>query len=50
MISNENFINNNIVELIEVYKFCFCYFSIRLSLNNSKFEFQNMRTLYKTLG
>jgi len=40
MIPNEKVINCEVVELIEMYKFCFRHFSIPLYLNNSKFKFK----------
>ena len=50
MISNENVINNKVVEIIKIYNFYFGHFFIRLCLNNSKFEFQNMRASNIFLG
>ena len=34
MILNGKVINNEVVELIEIYKFCFVHISIRLYLND----------------
>ena len=50
MISNENVINNKVVEIIKIYNIYFGHFFIRLCLNNSKFEFQNMRASNIFLG
>jgi hypothetical protein len=43
MISNKNVINYKVVDIIEIYNFGFGAFSMWFCLNNSKFEFQNMR-------
>ena len=50
MISNENVINNKVVEIIKIYNFYFDHFFVQLCLNNSKFEFQNMRASNIFLG
>ena len=50
MISNKNIINNKVVEIIKIYNFYFGHFFIRLCLNNSKFEFQNIRASNIFLG
>ena len=50
MILNGEVINNEVVELIKIYKFCFVHISIRLYLNDWKFEFQNMKTSNRILG
>jgi hypothetical protein len=39
MIPNEKVINCKVIELNEMYKFCFGHFSIPLYSNNSKFKF-----------
>jgi hypothetical protein len=41
---NKKVVNNKLTELIEVYNFYFDYFSIRLCLNDTKFEFHNTRS------
>ncbi len=43
MISNGKVTKTKVVELIEVQNFYFGYFSIRLYLNNLKFEIQGLR-------
>jgi hypothetical protein len=50
MVSNAKVVNKKVVEIIEVYNFCFGPFSIQVRLGNSKFEFPNMRTLKRILG
>jgi hypothetical protein len=50
MTSNGKVIILKVVELIQIYNFCFDHFSIRHCLDNLKFEFQNMRTSNRILG
>ena len=50
MISNWKVSNNKILRLIEIYNLYFIHFSISLCSNNSKFEFQNLRTFKIILG
>ena len=49
MIMNVKVINYKFLELTEIYNFCFDCFLIRICLNHSKFEFQNIRTSNKIL-
>jgi hypothetical protein len=51
MTLNEKVINNKIVELIEIFKFCFDNFPIRVRLNclNSKFsKFKELNIFWDT--
>ena len=50
MASNEKVVNNKIVDIIEIYKFCFRHFSMGVCLNNLNFEFQNLITSNINLG
>jgi len=50
MIMNVKVINYKFLELTEIYNFCFDCFLIRICLNHSKFEFQNIKTLNRILG
>ena len=50
MISHEKVVNNKVIEANDIYNFCIGHFSIRLCLNNSKFEFQNTRKANQILG
>ena len=45
MDSNKKIFNYKLLEIIEIYNFCFDHFSFRLCLNNSKFKFQYTKNL-----
>jgi hypothetical protein len=45
ILDKKKVVNNKVIELIEIYNFCFIHFSIELCLNNLNFEFKFMRTL-----
>ena len=49
MISNGKVTKTKVVELIEVQNFYFGYFSIRLYLNNLKFEIQSLKSSNRIL-
>ena len=50
MISNKKVTNNEVIKFIQIYNFCIDHFSIRLCMNNSKFNLQNKRILNRILG